>query len=135
MTKIVYNACHGGFGLSDAAIERYAELKGITIYKGKSNELFSSYYLVPVEEYEVLDKEAYATGDYTKVNAAYFRPDYENRADPILVQVVEELGEDASGRFAKLEIYNLPKGTLYRIDEYDGYESVATHNDYDWSVA
>lgn len=28
MTRIVYNACYGGFSLSDAAIERYAELKG-----------------------------------------------------------------------------------------------------------
>jgi hypothetical protein len=32
MTKIVYNACHGGFGLSEAAILRYAEIKGIKLW-------------------------------------------------------------------------------------------------------
>ena len=32
MTKIVYNACHGGFGLSEVAIRPYAEIKGITLY-------------------------------------------------------------------------------------------------------
>ena len=26
MTKIVFNACFGGFGLSDEAMERYAEI-------------------------------------------------------------------------------------------------------------
>ena len=28
MTKIVYNACYGGFGLSAAAMKRIAEIKG-----------------------------------------------------------------------------------------------------------
>lgn len=58
-----------------------------------------------------------------------------DRTDPILVQVVEELGEDANGSYAKLRIEELPKGTIYRIDEYDGFESVKTQDDYDWSVA
>jgi len=57
------------------------------------------------------------------------------RTDPILVQVVEELGDSASGRFANLQICELEKGTLYRIDEYDGYESVMTQGDYVWKVA
>jgi hypothetical protein len=30
MTKIVINACHGGFGLSAAAESKYKELAGIT---------------------------------------------------------------------------------------------------------
>lgn len=29
MQKIVINKCHGGFGLSDAAMRRYAEIKNI----------------------------------------------------------------------------------------------------------
>ena len=94
MTKIVYNACWGGFGLSKAAWERYVELGG----KAES-------------EYDV------------------------SRTDPILVQVVEELGTDADGEYAELSIADVPAGTKYRIDEYDGFESVRTINDYDWSVA
>lgn len=30
MTKVVINACHGGFGLSTAAESKYRELAGIT---------------------------------------------------------------------------------------------------------
>ena len=99
MTKIVYNACYGGFGLSEAAKKRYRELKGI----GKSADLYD------------FDLE---------------------RDDPILVQVVEELGSDAaSGGFANLQIAEIPVGERYRIDEYDGIESVMTVEDYDWSIA
>ena len=94
MTKIVYNACFGGFGLSETAWERYRELGG-----------------QETSRYDI------------------------NRADPVLVQVVEELGEEANTRFSELRIRDLPEGTKYRIDEYDGNESVCTIDDYDWSVA
>lgn len=58
-----------------------------------------------------------------------------DRADPILVQVVEELGKKAGGGNASLHITEVPAGTWYRIDEYDGYESVMTIDDYEWKVA
>ena len=94
MTKIVYNACFGGFGLSDEAWERYRELGG-----------------KDTSRYDI------------------------NRADPALVQVVEELDDEANTRFSDLRITELPVGTKYRIDEYDGNESVCTIDDYEWSIA
>lgn len=57
------------------------------------------------------------------------------RHDPVLVRVVEELGRAASGSCAKLAVKEIPSGTLYRIDEYDGSETVMTNSDYDWTVA
>jgi hypothetical protein len=57
------------------------------------------------------------------------------RTDPVLVQVVEELGDKANGDYAELRIAELSAGTLYRIDEYDGLEQVCTQDDYAWSVA
>ena len=57
------------------------------------------------------------------------------RDDPILVQVVEELGELANGDFAELRIYNVTSGTKWRISEYDGNECVVTPDDYEWKVA
>ena len=97
-TKIVYNACYGGFGLSRKAINRYWEIQG-----------------------EPCPKNWYDSDM--------------NRTDPILVQVVEELGKKASGFAADLVIEELPKGTLYRINECDGYESIETADSVDWSVA
>ena len=57
------------------------------------------------------------------------------RTDPILVQVVEELGERANGLCAELHIDDLAVGTKYRIREYDGLEYIETEEDIKWSVA
>ena len=59
-----------------------------------------------------------------------------SRDDPILVQVVEEMGpKKSSGNAARLRIHELPEGTLYRIDEYDGLETVMAQDEYEWSIA
>ena len=94
MTKVVYNGCYGGFGLSNAAWERYVELGG----KAEN-------------EYDI------------------------SRTDPVLVQVVEELKEEADGLCADLHIEELEAGTRYRIKEYDGLEYIETEHDDYWSVA
>jgi hypothetical protein len=135
MTKIVYNNCYGGFGLSEKAVMRYAELKGIKLYKGKGNSLYTPFYTVPEEEYNKIHSEDLLKKDYRRSNELYFTDRGIERDDPILVQVVEELGEEASSHYASLAIAEIPSGTLYRIDEYDGSESVMTAEDYDWKVA
>lgn len=55
------------------------------------------------------------------------------RHDPLLVAVVEQLGEKANGDWAKLAIYEI-KGKLYRIKEYDGCEEVIEPDDLEWTV-
>lgn len=140
MTKIVYNAKYGGFGLSDAATMRYAEIKGITLYPFASErETITHHYLCEPEEYErILAEERLnpvGPGRFARSSAMYFSDGDIERDDPVLVQVVEELGAGASGRHAYLGIAELAAGTLYRIDEYDGMESVMTQDDYEWKVA
>lgn len=52
---------------------------------------------------------------------------YDNvdRTDPRLIEVVETLGDEASGRAARLRIVNIPNdSTDWELDEYDGAESV-----------
>lgn len=56
-------------------------------------------------------------------DSGYFMDSVLARHDPRLVQVVEELGDKASGRCAKLRATEI-SGNRYRIDEYDGRESV-----------
>lgn len=55
------------------------------------------------------------------------------RHHPELVRVVEELGEAASGQFARLRIHVL-MGTRYRLREYDGWETVVETED-EWTDA
>jgi hypothetical protein len=57
------------------------------------------------------------------------------RDDPLFVQVVEELGKEANGSFANLLIGEVAKGKRWRIDEYDGHESVMTDDEYEWKIA
>lgn len=117
MTKIVFNACFGGFGLSDEAMERYAEIKGWQFIKDTLGSWSTSKIIdLKGNEYSQYDLE----GD---------------RTDPVLIQVIEELGAVANGWAADLQIADLPRGTRYRIDEYDGSESVMTMDDYDWKIA
>jgi hypothetical protein len=47
-----------------------------------------------------------------------------DRADPDLIKVIEDLGDEANGSFADLQIKEIPDGASFEIDEYDGNESV-----------
>ena len=114
MTKIVYNDCYGEFGLSKKAIERYCELSGLGAKFVEEDEFWGHWEL--------------PNGDY------WYASDL-SRDNPFLVQVVEELGEEAESNAASLSIRELPAGTKYRIDEYDGMETVMTIDEYEWSVA
>lgn len=116
MTKVVYNACYGGFGLSPAAIDRYAEIKGVTLYPKANKSGFISYYTDPGFQEPFWDRDL-------------------ERVDPALVQVVEELGELANGDCAKLRIKQLSSGTPYMIEEYDGNETVVTRDNRYWNIA
>lgn len=111
MTKIVYNACFGGFGLSDEAMVRYAELKGWAYVPEGYQGYFVDGYGVRQNRWDL------------------------DRADPLLAQVVEELGDGANTRFSNLKIRDVPAGTKYRIHEYDGNEGVVTIDEEDWYVA
>lgn len=108
--KVVINKCHGGFSLSQKAMERYAELKGFKLVT-ETFDLYSLYYR------DNSDSDNNLISDYEI-----------QRDDPALVQAVEELGEAANGRFAELKVVEIPKDVSWEIDEYDGLEWVAeTH--------
>jgi len=68
--------------------------------------------------------------------------DYENleehrldRSDPILIEVIKELGTNANALYAQLEIVSLPVGTKYRICEYEGSEHIETIESIIWKIA
>ena len=54
-----------------------------------------------------------------------------SRHDPALVKVVETLGAKADGYLASLRVKEI-KGNKYRIEEYDGVESVVEPDDIEW---
>ena len=50
--------------------------------------------------------------------------DEEKRTDPKLIECVETLGDEANGRYANLKVVEIPDGTPYEIEYYDGVETV-----------
>ena len=142
MTKVVYNACYGGFSLSKEAVQRYWEIKGQQVWIEDDKECPSlgiwTVWLTPPEERPVRKKnwKSLSMDERIAYNRAYSEQTWHNRNvdrhDPVLVQVVEELGDKANGQCAKLRIAEV--SGPYRIDEYDGSESVETPEGYDWII-
>ncbi len=139
MTKVAYNNCYGGFGLSHEATVRYAEIKGIKIYgfvDARDGDFKKARSMRPYDPQKDIDAflvHYCTTPEYS--NDAYWRDNDIDRADPALIQVIEEMREKANGRCASLQIEDVPSGASYRIDEYDGNERVMTRDDYDWKTA
>ena len=133
--KVVINKCYGGFGLSKEACQRYWELQGKEVWI-EDNDWGFNVWLVPPEERVVQGNWKTMTQDERiaynrKRSEQTWDSDGVDRHDPILVQVVEELGDKANGMCAELAIAEVC-ADCYRIDEYDGFESVETPESYDW---
>jgi len=128
--KLVINKCFGGFGLSVKAERLYAEKQGwgeLYYYTYNFSGDMKEYTRTETPETEHL-RFAYKenqgdTFDKGDEEAYWYSRDVE-RNDPILVAVVEELGEEANGHHASLEIVEIPDGVSYEIDDYDGQESI-----------
>lgn len=109
MRKVVINRCFGGFGLSHEAILRYAQIKRMNL-------------IVEATESSIVPYNYFV--DKVSVDTFFWDRDIA-RDDPVLVQVVEELGKDACSRFADLRIVEIPYEVKWHIAEYDGLEHVA----------
>jgi hypothetical protein len=133
MAKVVINKCFGGFGLSEAAYERMIEL-GVPVQKYIEQErdpITRLYKPEPRNDGEVifdrnLDDPSEIGSAMRRLSGRYWDSWTDrNRSHPILVQVVEELGQCANGEHAKLKVVTIPDGVEFEISEYDGQEHIA----------
>lgn len=141
--KIVINSCHGGFGLSKKAIKRYLELKGKDCFfyehdTTKYDYKEKIYVKIPISSETSLS--FCVTKDFGNIiklseskqdklyrefwNDFYFSDRGIPRDDLDLIKVINELGNEASGSCAKLEVIEIPEGINWEINEYDGFETI-----------
>lgn len=113
--KVAINRCFGGFGLSDEGFERLLQRKGIAFEKENREDGLdkwgSSYY-----------KEGMCGNDDGYLSYYEF---CEDRSDPDLIAVLEEMGQEAWGWAAEIVIVDIPDDVKWHIHEYDGLEHVA----------
>ena len=149
--SIVINRCYGGFSLSKRAVARLAELQGRKVYfftnkrcsdGGTDFESWIqttmsshdySWRALDIPDASILSSPSNwnsmtmeeKTAHNTLYNKHVFETRPDKRDDPLLVQVVKELGRAASGECAKLVIVEIPDDAEWEIEEYDGIEWVA----------
>jgi hypothetical protein len=112
--KVVINGDFGGFSLSDEAFEKFLYRKGIAWEKCINKYDMTDYYHA-----RHLDSEEHYLAQHEVL---------QNRADPDLVAVVEEMGHKANGQYANLVIVEIPDNVQWHLAEYDGVEHIAENH-------
>lgn len=129
--KVVINRCYGGFGLSQKAYE-WLIAQGVPVQEyieqvyDPKTDLYEE---EPRNEGEVIFDDATSTRQFTGIFGRYWDTwTREARTHPLIIGVVEALGEEANGLHADLVVVEIPDDTDYTIEEYDGLEHIAeTH--------
>jgi hypothetical protein len=114
MTRVAINRCFGGFGITDEAFEKLLQRKGIAFDKVEKKDsafIGASYY------------QAGHAGDDAYYISSYDH--YNDRSDPDLIAVIEEMGQSSWGWAAEIGIVEIPDDVEWFISEYDGIEHVA----------
>jgi len=115
--KIAINSQYGGFGLSSKAVN-------LLFARGSQHVKIIE---PKCENQQLLDAMIHLGAFALTENGEYLSEDFrsEHRDDPLLIAVIEELGQEADGPHARLKIVEIPGGVEWKIEEYDGAEWVA----------
>lgn len=132
--KVVINKQFGGFGLSIRAQKKIAEI-GCAHSKWIDEDEYFTHPEIDKKVYGSIEKARASHCRFCEVlreNGKVLIDDhnwaYKNskaRACPVLVKVVEELGEKANGKHATLEVVEVPDDVEWTVKEYDGKEWIA----------
>src|SRR3970040_2251821 len=102
MTRIVINACYGGFGVSIEAMKALVErgsdvIATVTMEEYTGGNILPSFLAELVDAGDGYQTQKWARSLFKDGLVYYIEREREGRTDPILVNVVEALGEMANG--------------------------------------
>lgn len=137
MAYVVANRCYGGFGLSIKGLITYCEKKygQAFLYKeeDEDNSVFGKYQKISYSEtcdknqsirYWVIPEDKGDVVEWDDINNCILDNYDIKRDDPALIATIRELGEEANGRYANLEVVEIPDDVQWVIREYDGWETI-----------
>lgn len=139
MKKVILNKCYGLFRVSPKGYSLYAEKIGKTLYYYRGNHDAENTLIYTKENLSEFIKDEptllyfYSFVDHgEKIIHSSFDDkregclvlDEKHRFDPVLIEVIEELGDDASATMSELKVVEIPDDVAedYMIDDYDGFE-------------
>ena len=127
--KVVINTYPGGFSLSIAAANLYAKKAGFELYHYTREKLNAPFFRAKGHEaqyhysYKIDQGETF---DYLPRNDSRLDFNGLDRADPIIIEIIEELGKAANGIRADLRILEIPDDVDWVVEEeHDGREHIA----------
>jgi hypothetical protein len=139
--KVAINSCYGGFSLSPAATVELFKRGGPVdatpldeYWKPETSMRDSEYFgreaaLRKWHEYkanpEKVKRDSLFITVFNDDETLVLNARDAERHDPLLIAVIEELGEASWGACARLKVVEIPDGTEYVIQEYDGLEHIA----------
>lgn len=126
--EIVINKCWGVFGISREAKLALAHTNCPHIKRWKPKDYYGS-----SPDWEAMferDKEDGKSEQMFDVDVMWddiITDEHSNdqsRTCTFLIDIIKQLGDKANGHYAELKIVEIPDGTNFEIDDYDGMESV-----------
>ena len=135
--KVVINRDYGGFGVSKELLYRSIQENNSLVQTAtSSNENWETNWKPLIEKYLDQEYKGYMACDegphlYDEKNQILYsiKDDIKLRTNPDLIRLVEEMGDEANGNYAKLEIVEVSDGAEWYIKDYDGMEEVhETHS-------
>jgi len=120
--RVVVNHRFGGFGLSDEAATWLIENRDWSVTMWNEDGEFAD------PDADLCDRKAGPHGEDSTLGGRFRfiqgRRDGDLRSDPDLADCVEELGDAADGRHARLDVVEVPADVDWVITEYDGAETL-----------
>lgn len=117
--KVVINDCFGGFRISDKGYEWLIENKNWTLTElNKDGELLNKKADVIV----VVNDNNHSFQSNYFANHNIDEPEFRINKD--IIEMIETLGIEASGKFSKLKVVEIPDNVEWEIGDYDGEETI-----------
>ena len=124
--RVVLNSGFGGFGISDEALMRLIEQGAAVVVECPYSPPLAP---VPLRDGFIGDKGY--PGRVNKGGISYCLAGGDGvRADPDLVAVVSEMGEEAGDDLSTLVIIEIPDSIDWYIEDHNGFETV--HEEHRW---